>query len=73
MMTPDKTLSPVTSDVNKVTVVAIQIPFLKVVGILIKWALAAIPAIIILALLGALLAAVFAGMFAGAVAGFLHR
>ena len=73
MMTPDKTGSLVTSDVNKVNVVAIQIPFLKVVGILIKWALAAIPAMIILALIGAVLAALFAGMFAGVAAGLLHR
>ena len=73
MIAHDKIMPIVTSDVKKVTVVAIQIPFLKVVGILIKWALAAIPAMIILALLGALLAAVFAGMFAGAVPGFLHR
>ena len=50
-----------------VTVVDIQMPFGSMVTFMIKWALAAIPAILILAILGAVVGGVFAGLFAALV------
>lgn len=50
--------------IARVSVVDINMPFASMVGFMIKWAIAAIPAIIILSFLAFLLAAVFA-LFAG--------
>jgi len=47
---------------NPVTIRDIDVPFFRIVAILIKWSLAAIPAIIIAAILYALLFAVIAGI-----------
>ena len=48
---------------REVVVVDVKIPFLSMVTLLVKWALASIPAIIILFALGALLSALFGGIF----------
>jgi hypothetical protein len=47
---------------NLVTIRDIDVPFFRMVAILIKWSLAAIPAIIIAAILYALLFALIAGI-----------
>jgi hypothetical protein len=54
---PDPDLS--TAPIARVTVVDIDMPFGSMVGFMVKWALAAIPAILILAGLAALLGFVF--------------
>jgi hypothetical protein len=46
----------------RVVVVDIKIPFLSMVVLLVKWALASIPAILILFAIGALLSALFGGV-----------
>ncbi|HUJ86553.1 MAG TPA: hypothetical protein VLX30_06850 [Burkholderiales bacterium] len=52
------------SDEGKdVVVVDIRIPFWSMVTLLVKWALASIPAFIILFVIGALLSALFGGVF----------
>jgi hypothetical protein len=51
--------------IGRVSVVDINMPFASMVGFMIKWSLAAIPAILILAMLGFLVTAVFAGLLAG--------
>jgi hypothetical protein len=48
---------------SEVVVVDVKIPFLSMVTLLVKWALASIPAIIILFIIGALLSALFGGIF----------
>ena len=50
---------------NEVVVTNIQMPFGSMVGFMIKWAIASIPAAIILGLIGA----VFFGLFAGILGG----
>jgi hypothetical protein len=52
-------------EISFVTVTDIQMPFLSMVVFMIKWAIASIPAAIILVVIGAALAAVFGGLFAG--------
>jgi hypothetical protein len=47
---------------NLVTIRDIDVPFVRIIAILIKWSLAAIPAIIIAAILYALLFALIAGI-----------
>jgi hypothetical protein len=47
---------------NHITIRDIDVPFLRIVTILVKWSLAAIPAIIIAAILYALLFALIAGI-----------
>jgi len=47
---------------NSVVIVDIRMPFISMVVFMVKAAIAAIPAFIILALLGALAAAVFGGL-----------
>jgi hypothetical protein len=47
---------------NPVTIRDIDVPFLRIVTILVKWSLAAIPAIIIAAILYGLLFALIAGL-----------
>ena len=44
----------------------VQIPFMSMVTLMIKWVLASIPAFIILAGLGAILVWLFTGMFTAA-------
>lgn len=46
---------------NEVVVVDIKIPFLSMVVLMVKWVLAAIPAIIILAVIASILGAVLGG------------
>jgi hypothetical protein len=55
-------------DSNRVVIRDIDVPFLRIVAILIKWSLAAIPAIIIAATLYALLFALIAGLVGNVVA-----
>lgn len=50
---------------NEVTVVDIKMPFLSMVFFMVKFAIASIPAFIILSLIFTALAAVFGGMFHG--------
>lgn len=47
---------------NNVTVVDVKMPFMSMVVFMVKWAIAAIPAIIILSLLGVMLAGVLGGL-----------
>ncbi len=46
---------------TRVVVTDIRMPFWSMVAFMVKWAIAAIPAIVILALLGALLSALLTG------------
>lgn len=50
---------------NHVVVVDVKMPFLSMVTFMVKWAIASIPAIIILLVLGAMAAAVLGGIFGG--------
>lgn len=50
---------------HQVVVVDVRMPFMSMVSFMVKWAIAAIPAIIILIILGTIASAVFAGLFAG--------
>jgi hypothetical protein len=50
-------------ETRDVVVVDVKIPFWSMVTLLVKWALASIPAIIILFVIGALLSALFGGVF----------
>ncbi|MFZ2018146.1 MAG: hypothetical protein WAU90_05660 [Methyloceanibacter sp.] len=56
---------------NLVTIRDIDVPFFRIVAILIKWSLAAIPAILIAAILYALLFALIAGVV-GNIAGIIN-
>lgn len=47
---------------RKVIVVDLQMPFLSIVTLMVKWALASIPAIIILAMIFSLLMALMGGL-----------
>jgi hypothetical protein len=49
---------------TRVVVTDIRMPFWSMVRFMVKWAIAAIPALIILAILGALLSAALTGWFA---------
>ena len=51
---------------HEVVVADIKIPFWSMVVLLVKWALAAIPAIIILVVIGAVISAVLGAFFGGA-------
>ena len=48
---------------NEVVVVNIKIPFWSMVVLMVKWTLAAIPAIIILFAIAAIVSTVFGGLF----------
>jgi hypothetical protein len=48
--------------IARVSVVNVDMPFASMVGFMVKWALAAIPAILILALLGLCLGIAFGGL-----------
>ena len=50
---------------QSVVVSNIKMPFGSMVVFMVKWSLASIPALIILALIGAVLGAAFGGLFAG--------
>ena len=50
---------------SQVVVTDIQMPFFSMVIFMVKWAIAAIPAIIILFILGAILSGIFGGLFLG--------
>jgi uncharacterized membrane protein YvbJ len=56
-----------TSLTNKVTVVDIKMPFWSMVVFMIKWAIAAIPAILILVVLGTILGTMLVGFLGGLV------
>ncbi len=48
---------------QKVVVTDVRIPFVSMVILMVKWAIASIPAFIILAILGAILAGIFGAAF----------
>ena len=50
---------------NHVVVVDVKMPFLSMVIFMVKWAIASIPAIIILMVIGAVIAGVLGGLFGG--------
>ena len=50
---------------SRVTVVDIRMPFLSMVVFMVKWVIASIPAIIILAVLGSVLFSMFGSFFSG--------
>lgn len=52
-------------DESRVVVTDIKMPFWSMVVFMVKWAIAAIPAFIILGIIGAIVAAVFRGVFMG--------
>lgn len=51
------------SERSEVKVVDIDMPFVSMVVFMIKWAIASIPAIIILSIAGGLATAIFGGLF----------
>jgi len=53
------------NNVQEIVVTDIKIPFLSMVVLLVKWALAAIPAMIILIVIGAVLSMTLGGLFGG--------
>lgn len=48
---------------NHVTITDVKMPFSSMVVFMVKWALAAIPALIILAIVFAILVSIFGGLF----------
>jgi hypothetical protein len=52
---------------HEVTVTDIKIPFWSMVILMVKWALAAVPAIIILIIIGTILSMALHALFGGAV------
>lgn len=50
---------------QEVVVVDIKMPFWSMVGFMVKWAIASIPAIVILVVLFSMSVALFGGFFAG--------
>jgi len=57
-------------DENRVVVTDIKMPFWSMVVFMVKWAIAAIPAFMLLGIIGAILAAVLRSMFFMKVGGF---
>ncbi len=57
-----------TENSQQVVVVDIRMPFLSMVVFMVKWAIAAIPAIVILMLIGSLIASLLGGFMGG-----MHR
>ena len=49
----------------EVVVVDVKMPFLSMVAFMVKWAIAAIPAILILLVLGVMVSGLVVGMFGG--------
>jgi hypothetical protein len=54
-----------TEEPAPVRIIDIKMPFGSMVVFMVKWAIAAIPALIILATIGALLAGLLVGLFSG--------
>jgi len=54
-------------DKREVVVTDVKIPFWSMVALLVKWAIAAIPALIILLVIGALVSMVMAALFGGGI------
>lgn len=50
---------------SEVVVVDVQMPFMSMVSFMVKWTLASIPAILILAVIAAILAGMFGSLIAG--------
>lgn len=50
---------------NEVTIVDIKMPFWSMVVFMVKWTVASIPAILILAVLGAILVGILSGLLGG--------
>jgi hypothetical protein len=50
---------------NHVVVVDVKMPFMSMVTFMVKWAIASIPALIILVVIGAIAAGVLGGLFGG--------
>ena len=57
-MAPDRE-----SDEQKVVVTDVRMPFLSMVILMVKWSIASIPALIILAILGAIVVGIFGAVF----------
>jgi len=53
------------ADRSEVVVTDVQIPFMSMVTLMVKWTLASIPAFIILFVIAAIIAGMFGGLFAG--------
>lgn len=53
------------TETNRVVITDVRMPFLSMVLFMVKAAIAAIPAFIILGVLGTLVVAIFGGIFAG--------
>jgi hypothetical protein len=53
------------NNVQEIVVTDIRIPFISMVVLLVKWALAAIPAMIILVSIGVAISLVLGGLFGG--------
>lgn len=60
----EEPMNETTAGRTEVSVVNIQMPFGSMVVFILKWTLASIPAIVILALIGFAVAAAFGGIFA---------
>jgi hypothetical protein len=58
---------------NRVSVTDVDMPFLSMVRFMVKWAVASIPALLILAILGAVFWGVLLGFFAGLGSSFSHK
>ena len=54
---------------SEVVVIDVRMPFWSMVVFMVKWSIAAIPAIIILVVLVAIIAGVLGGMFGGVLGG----
>ena len=54
-----------TDDTREVVVTDVKIPFWSMVVLMVKWAIAAIPALIILLVIGAVVSMAFAAIFGG--------
>ena len=55
--------APLSSSVNSVSIVDIKMPFWSMVSFMVKWAIASIPALIILIMIFSAISIVFAGFF----------
>ena len=61
-------------DKREVVVTDVKIPFWSMVVLLVKWAIAAIPALIILVVIGAIVSALIAAIFGGGMSHWeMHR
>lgn len=61
-------MTSTSADRTEVTVVDVQMPFGSMVVFILKWTLAAIPAMICLGIIAAIFVAVFGGIFGGILA-----